>query len=341
MIQRLLFLILVIWAASTITFFIPRISPKNPIRERFNQLAMSGGFSPTDLEAIIASYNAKFGLDKPLLQQYLDYVSSIARFDLGVSLNKYPKTVMDLIMESLPWTIALLLVTTILSFVIGNLLGAVAAWPRSPSWLRMIATPFVLLMGVPPVIMGVLLLFFVAFRLKLLPLGNAYSTGMIPDWSSPAFIWDVLKHQILPGLALILGTVGGWVLSMRGMGVTIQGEDYVLFAEHKGLGGYTIFRDYYLRNAIAAAGDRFGTGIGHRGHLGHCGREPVWLAWSRQSAEPGDPIKRLSGDLRRCSVHHHRRGHADGIGRIILSVVGSSHSPGVMRPDDYSCHFST
>ena len=261
-IQRLLFLIVVIWAASTITFFIPRLSPKNPIRERFNQLAMSGGFNPTDLEVIIASYNTKFGLDKPLLQQYWDYVSSVARFDLGISFNKYPRTVMELIMDSLPWSIALLFVTSILSFIIGNLLGAVAAWPRSPRWLRMVATPFVLLMGVPPVIMGVLLLFFVAFRLKVLPLGNAYSTGLIPDWTSPAFIWDVLKHQMLPGLALILGTVGGWVLSMRGMGITIQGEDYVLFAEHKGLGGYAIFRDYYLRNALLPQVTGFALALG-------------------------------------------------------------------------------
>ena len=249
-ISRLLFLILVIWAASTITFFIPRLSPKNPIRERFNQLAQSGGFNPTDLEVIIASYNAKFGLDKPLLVQYWDYVSSVARLDLGVSFNKYPRTVMELIMDSLPWSIALLFVCTVLSFVMGNLLGAVAAWPKSPNWLRVIATPFVLLMGVPPVIMGVLLLFFVAFRLKFLPLGSSFSVGMIPDWTSLAFIWDVLKHQILPALALILGTVGGWVLSMRGMGITIQGEDYVLFAEHKGLGGFTIFKNYYLRNAL-------------------------------------------------------------------------------------------
>ena len=249
-ISRLLFLVLVIWAASTITFFIPRLSSKNPVRERFNQLAMTGGFSPADLEVIIASYNAKFGLDKPLYQQYIDYVSGIARLDLGVSFNKYPRTVMQLVMDSVPWTIALLLVTSVLSFVIGNLLGAVAAWPRSPNWLRMIATPFVLLMGVPPVIMAVLLLFFVAFRLKIFPLGSAFSTGVIPDWSSPEFIWDVVRHQILPALALILGTVGGWVLSMRGMGVTIQGEDYVLFAEHKGLGGYAIFKDYYLRNAL-------------------------------------------------------------------------------------------
>ena len=124
-IQRLLFLVLVIWAASTITFFIPRLSSKNPVRERFNQLAMSGGFNPEDMDVIIASYNAKFGLDKPLLQQYWDYVSGIARLDLGVSFNKFPRTVMQLIMDSLPWTIALLLVTTVLSFVMGNLLGAV------------------------------------------------------------------------------------------------------------------------------------------------------------------------------------------------------------------------
>ena len=116
-VRRLLFLIMVIWAASTIVFFIPRISDKNPVRERFATLAVSGGFSPTDLEIIIDSYNTKFGLDKPLLVQYKDYMLSIARFDLGVSFNKYPKTVMGLIMDSLPWTIVLLLVTTVLSFV--------------------------------------------------------------------------------------------------------------------------------------------------------------------------------------------------------------------------------
>ncbi len=248
-IRRLLFLLVVIWVASTIVFFIPRLSTRNPIRERYAALARTGGFSPGDLEKIVASWNAKFGLDKPLWQQYLDYMNSLAHFDLGVSLNKYPRTVTQLIMDALPWTITLLLVTTILSFVLGNLFGAIAAWPRSPTWLRTVATPFVLLQGVPPVLMGVLLLFFIGFKLKLLPLGNAYSTGRLADWSFSFFL-DVVWHQIMPALALILGSVGGWVLSMRGMGVTIQGEDYVNFAEHKGLGGSTIFRDYYLRNAL-------------------------------------------------------------------------------------------
>src|SRR5437762_43983 len=119
-VQRLLFLVLVIWAAATITFFIPRLSNRNPVRERFALLAQTGGFSPKDLEVIIASYNKKFGIDKPLLEQYVTYMSSLARFDLGVSLFKYPATVWELIMQAIPWTLGLLLVSTILSFIIGN-----------------------------------------------------------------------------------------------------------------------------------------------------------------------------------------------------------------------------
>lgn len=260
--RRLLFLVLVVWSASTITFFIPRISSRNPIRERFAALARTGGFSPADMEEIVASYNTKFGLDKPLIEQYFTYITSVARLDMGVSLNKFPRTVMQLIGDSLPWTIGLLLVTTILSFIIGNILGAIAAWPRSPQWIRTFATPFILLQGVPPVLMGVLLLFFIGYRLKLAPLGGAYSTGFIPNWSNWAFILDVLHHQLLPALALILGSVGGWVLSMRGMGVTIQGEDYVNFAEHKGLGGRVIFRDYYLRNALLPQVTGFALALG-------------------------------------------------------------------------------
>ncbi len=259
--RRLLFLMMVVWSASTITFFVPRFSDRNAIRERFAELSRTGGFAPADLEKIIAAYSHQFGLDKPLWQQYLDYLSGVLRLDFGYSLNRYPSTVIQLIEQALPWTIALLIVTTILSFLIGNLLGALAAWQRSPPWVRAVATPFVLLQGVPPVLVGVLLLFFVGFKLRWLPLGGAYSIGTIPSWSWD-FVWDSIVHQILPALALILGSIGGWVLSMRGMGVTIQGEDYVTFAEHKGLGGFRIFRDYYLRNALLPQATAFALALG-------------------------------------------------------------------------------
>lgn len=248
-VKRLLFFVLVVWAASTIVFFIPRLSTRNAIRERFGELARTGGFSPGDVEKLIASMNQQFGLDKPLLEQYWQYLNNIIHLDFGYSLSKYPTTVTEVIAQSLPWTIGLLLVTTVLSFVIGTLLGAISAWPKAPAWLRGIATPFILLTGVPPVIMGILLLFFIGFRLQWLPLGGSYSVGLVPTWSWP-FFFDLMQHQILPALALILGSLGGWVLSMRGMGVTIQGEDYVNYAEHKGLSGFVIFRDYYLRNGL-------------------------------------------------------------------------------------------
>lgn len=248
-VKRLLFFVLVVWAASTIVFFVPRLSTRNAIRERFGELARTGGFSPGDVEKLIASMNQQFGLDKPLLEQYWQYLQNIIHLDFGYSLSKYPTTVTEVIAQSLPWTIGLLLVTTILSFVIGTLLGAISAWPKAPGWLRGIATPFILLTGVPPVIMGILLLFFIGFRLQWLPLGGSYSVGLVPNWSW-SFFFDLMEHQIMPALALILGSLGGWVLSMRGMGVTIQGEDYVNFAEHKGLSGLTIFRDYYLRNGL-------------------------------------------------------------------------------------------
>jgi len=248
-VRRVLFLLLVIWVAATITFFIPRLSAKNPIRERFAELARSGGYSPKNVEEIIAAYNRQFGLDTPLIEQYFRYIGQILRGDLGPSLNKYPKAVTELVLEALPWTIGLLLTTTLVSFLLGNLLGALASWPRSPSWVKGVMAPLMMMQGIPPFLIGLLLLFYIAYKLQLLPLGGAYSKGTVPNMSL-TFILDVARHQILPAVSLILASVGFWALSMRGMGVTIQGEDYVNFAEHKGLAPRTIFTQYYIRNAL-------------------------------------------------------------------------------------------
>jgi peptide/nickel transport system permease protein len=249
LLRRIGFLLVVIWTAATIIFFIPRLSARNPIRERFSELARTGGFSPSELEKIVNAYNQKFGLDKPLVEQYVSYMGGILRGDLGPSLYKYPKSVMELVLEALPWTIALLLTTTILSFILGNLVGALAAWPRSPRWVKGLMGPLMMMQGIPPYLLGLLLLFYVGYRLQWLPLGGAYSKGLVPDMSL-TFILDAARHQIMPAFSLILASVGWWALGMRGMGVTILGEDYVNFAEHKGLSPRTIFGSYYVRNAL-------------------------------------------------------------------------------------------
>jgi peptide/nickel transport system permease protein len=230
-------------------FLIPRLSTINPIRERFMAIARSTGYLPKDLNNIIANFETKFGLDKPLPQQYVDYMASVLRGDLGVSLMSYPKTVNQLIGEALPWTMGLITVTTLLTFVIGTAIGALASWPRSPHWVKNMVTPLIVLAAIPPQVLGLLLIYFLAFRLKLFPMAGAYSIGATQAFTL-THILDIMNHAFLPALTLVLAYIGFWALSMRGMGITVQGEDYVLFAEHKGLKEQRIFYAYYVRNAI-------------------------------------------------------------------------------------------
>jgi len=261
LIRRVLFYLLVIWVASTITFFIPRLSPKNPIRERFAELSRTGGFSAQDLEKIVESFNKQFGLDKSLPEQYTTYMGSVLRGDMGYSLRFYPSRVTDIIKQSLPYSMALLLVAAVLSFLIGNLLGALSAWPRTPRWLKSLATPLIILKGVHPVVLGIVLVNIIAFQMKLLPITGTYTAGAQPSLN-PDFLLDVARHLVLPALSLILATSGGWAMAMRGMGVTIQGEDYVNFAEHKGLKPITIFGNYFARNAILPQVTAFALDLG-------------------------------------------------------------------------------
>src|SRR5690606_1926664 len=129
--RRFGIMLLVIFLAVTINFMLPRMMPGDPVEAQLNQLmAMGGGVS--DVSAMVESYRARFGLDQPLLSQYLSYWQSVFTFDLGVSLAAYPETVNDAIMGGLPWTLGLLGFATLVSFTIGSLLGGLMGWPRSP-----------------------------------------------------------------------------------------------------------------------------------------------------------------------------------------------------------------
>lgn len=239
----------VVWGAATLNFFLPRLAPGDPVRERLFQMSTTGGFTQTGVEEMVEEYQAKFGLDKPLYEQYLNYLLDMARFDFGYSLTLFPSRALDLIMNALPWTIGLLLVTTLLSFAIGTLLGAVIAWPRAPRWVEGLAAPLLTLAAVPYYLLGLILLYVFAFLLKWFPLSGGYPPGTQPEFTI-SFISDVLRHSILPALSIILSALGFWALGIRGMMVTTSGEDYMLYAEARGLRGRTIFARYGLRNAL-------------------------------------------------------------------------------------------
>jgi peptide/nickel transport system permease protein len=240
---------LVVWAAATLNFFLPRLATgQDPVRSRLGTVAAQGG-SVTGIEELVATYQKKFGLDQPIMLQYVRYLSDYARFDLGYSLSSYPARVIDLIARALPWTICLLMVSTMMAFALGTLAGALLGWARSPSWLGHLFMPFLTLSAIPYYLLGLILIYFLAFQNPIFPLSGGYTVGGEPSWTW-SFVRDAVRHSILPALSIVLAQIGFWALGMRGMMVMTEGEDYMTYAEAKGLPSRTIFFRYAIRTAL-------------------------------------------------------------------------------------------
>ena len=134
--RRFLVFLIVIWAAATLNFFLPRLAKHDPIKLKMLEEAGRGGYIPAGIEEMIKEYDKKFGLDKPLWIQYGNYLWDISRLELGYSIANYPETVKDILRDSLPWSIGLLGTATVIAFGIGSLLGALLAWGRASKLLK-------------------------------------------------------------------------------------------------------------------------------------------------------------------------------------------------------------
>lgn len=249
LLKRLGLFVLVIWIAATLIFFLPRLAERNPITERMGETAAAAGFIGEGLQEMVKEWEAKFGLDKPLWKQYGYYLRDMFRLDFGYSLAYYPAKVADQLARAIPWTMGLFGIATVISFVLGSLAGALLAWPKAPRFLQYLLPVFLTWSAVPYYLMGLVLLFVFGCAFGIFPLRGGYSVAVVPSLSFP-FILDVLHHAVLPGLALVLGGIGFWALQMRGMMVIGLEEDYITFAEAKGLGGKRIFFGYGLRNLL-------------------------------------------------------------------------------------------
>ncbi len=256
-ISRLAMFFLTIFLASTLVFFLPRLSGRHPIEEKLYEDALRGGYLE-DVDSIVAALDERYGFDRPLWQQYVSYIGELARFDLGRSQFNFSKSVNELLAETLGWTIALTLVATLVAFSVGSLMGAIMEWRRQSTWLLAAMAPFLMLSAIPYFIFGLVLLLLLwftwlqAFGWELFPPYGAYTTGRVgwPDWADPRFLIDVVWYAALPALSVILVSLGGWAMGMRGMMVTTKGEDYMLQAEAKGLPGSVRFYRYGVRNSL-------------------------------------------------------------------------------------------
>jgi peptide/nickel transport system permease protein len=247
-IRRLGMYVLTVWLGGTLIFIIPRLAPGDPIAGMISRMSAQAGHV-SDSAAIIEAWRARFGLDAPPLVQYARFLRNSLTFDLGYSLTQFPATVSEMVAAALPWTIALLTMATLISFVIGNLIGALMAWRPTPKWARQLLPLSLMFTSIPYFMLAILLIYVFGFGLRLFPISGGYGRGVSVEmtWS---FMTSAVQHGILPALSIVIASMGYWALGMRGMMITNEGEDYMILGRAKGLSPSRLFLRYAVRNAV-------------------------------------------------------------------------------------------
>jgi len=259
--QRLIIFVATIFISVTVVFFVPRLVPGHPLLAVFGRMAAAGG--RVNAPQLIEEYNRIFGLDKPLWDQYLSFLRQLARGNLGYSIGSFPTQVIDMLKSAVPWTIGLLTVTTLISWVLGSIIGAVVGWRGGKSPFVQALVPVALVLyTIPYYILAIILVYLFAFHWPIFPLSGAHSVGMRRELSLE-FVLDVMRHTTLPALSIIVVSLGWWFLSMRSLITSLKGEDYILQAEAKGLSGRRILWAYAFRNAMLPQATGLAISLGH------------------------------------------------------------------------------
>ena len=241
--RRLVFYLITALAAITVDFFIPRLMPGNPVEAILARL--QGQITPGTIKSLETQFG--IGTKESVWSQYLHYLNNVLHGNLGISTGYYPSTVASVIKGALPWTLGLVGIATIISFVLGTLIGILVAWRRG-SWLDNLLPAMTFFQAAPYFFVAFLALELFASRLGWFPTGRAYNQLDFPAFT-PAFAGDVVSHAALPALTIVLCSAAGWMVGMRNVMVTTMDEDYVLVAQAKGLSPRRVVW-YAARNAI-------------------------------------------------------------------------------------------
>lgn len=242
--RRIAFYLFTAWAAITINFLVPRLMPGDPV-----QALISRAQGQLNTEAVHSLY-VLFGLDKEqgLLDQYFAYCAQILRGDLGLSFTFFPTPVSEVIGDSLPWTLALVGITTVLSFLLGTGLGMLAGWRRG-SWVDVLLPVTTFLSSIPYFWLGLIAITLLAGQGGIFPASGGFDPGVVPSWDWD-FIGSAALHTLLPAMTILITSMSGWVLSMRNMMITVAAEDYITVAHAKGLSERRVMVSYAARNAL-------------------------------------------------------------------------------------------
>lgn len=246
--KKILWYLITLVIALVINFALPRMIPGNPVSQIVTQMTQSGGLADSNAyKKIYDSFNEEFGLDQPIVQQFFTYVGNLFKGDMGTSFTQYPRKVQDILATALPWTIGLQLPAILIGWIIGNLLGAVAAYRRGV--FDKVMFPITLFLNsVPAFSFSLVLLYVFAVSLGWFPIGGGYPMNMIPSFSWH-FFSALLWHYWLPFLSLVLVAIGGQAIGMRSMVLYELNSDYVLYAKLMGVKDRKVV-GYVFKNAM-------------------------------------------------------------------------------------------
>lgn len=247
MIKKLLISLLTIFIAVVVMFLVIQSMPGDPVDIMANDIVKK-----ENIQYSIAYERAKailnFDPETPMLERFGTYVKGIATGNLGISMT-YRKSVIDIVASALPWTLLVVSLSLFLSFAIGILLGIYIAWKRSKLLSSVLIGYQSIFGAIPNYVVGYLLVFLFSVILGWFPARGAYSTSVTVGFNLP-FILDVLKHSFLPVLTYFLTTVAGWIMSMKASSLSVLGEDYITYAQVRGLPKSRILVSYLSKNAI-------------------------------------------------------------------------------------------
>jgi peptide/nickel transport system permease protein len=247
LLRRLGFFLLTLWAALTLNFIIPRFMPGSPLQALRDRT--HNKLSPAALEQMLTSYG--FKPNENVVVQYFDYLKNMVTGQWGISIGAtLGEPVTRIVRQALPWTLGLVGVTTVLAFLLGSLIGVVAGWRRGSRLDSLLPPAFVVTSALPYFWVGLLLiLVFSVWTGGLLPSDFNYDSGLQPAFT-PAFVFSVATHALLPAATILITSIGGWILTMRNNMITTLAEDYVRMGRAKGLSDRRIMTAYAARNAM-------------------------------------------------------------------------------------------
>jgi peptide/nickel transport system permease protein len=251
LIPRLIQYVLVTWLGITIVFFIPRITPNDPVMSMIAMMRARGStLEPGSMDDIINDLTEMYGLQGSWLEQYGAFWGRLFRGDFGVSFFQFPTSVNKLIATAMPWTLGLLLTTTAFSWIIGNIMGGLAGYYSRKGWSRSLDAFAMVVRPLPYYIFAfVLLLLLTWYIVKWFPITGGASMGARPTFTW-GYIKDVLWHSALPALSL---SILGMAVNFQTMKLIVQNINAENFVQYAKLGGVTegrIVGRYVIRNAL-------------------------------------------------------------------------------------------